>query len=74
MLKIGGKRFGTPSGDLTRSEFKSLQERVSPMGTPDNPNAMKQAIQSKLGGLGVGGGQAAPPAAPPSPAPAMAAA
>lgn len=59
-----GKRFGPGNGDLSRQEMKLMQERANPMGTPQNPQAMQQAIRSKLGAMGVGGG-GAPGGAPP---------
>lgn len=56
-----GKRFGPGNEDLSRAEMKLMAERANPMGTPQNPQGMQQAIRSKLGAMGVGGaGQASP--------------
>ena len=59
------KTFGNASGDLQRQEMKLMQERTSPVNTPPPGQgaALQSMIKQKLGGMGMGGGSAAPPAA-----------
>lgn len=54
--------FGNASEDLGRAEMKLLQERMPSVAQPGP--GMKDAIQQRLGSMGMGGGQSpAPPMA-----------